>query len=259
MTSELSRYQDPWTAEQYDAQTTWPNPDLPLYLEMAAESPGRVLELACGTGRLLLPLARQGATVTGLDISPHMLAVARRKLAAEPEEVQARVTLVEGDMSRFALPHAYGLILIAFRSFQALLTRSDQRGCLECCAKHLLPDGRLVINVFHPWLSKLVAQKRIEQNEYTGPNGETVKAVSRVQFDFAEQSLTSHITYEVTSKAGERRSHEHVLRLRYFFRFESEWMLEACGFEVEALYGDFARSPFTTESPEMVFVARRAR
>jgi len=255
--ADMNRYQDPWTAEHYDAQITWPNPDLPLYLEMADQSPGPVLELACGTGRVLLPLARQGAMVTGLDISPHMLAVARRKLAAEPAEVQARVTLVEGDMSRFALPQAHGLILIPFRSFQALLIRADQRGCLECCAKHLLPEGRLVINVFHPWLSKLVAQRSAEPNEYTGPNGETVKAVSRVQFDFAEQSLTSHISYEIALASGETRSHEHVLRLRYFFRFEMEWMLEACGFEVEALYGSFDRSPFTAESPEMVFVARR--
>ena len=257
MSGELRRYEDPWTAEQYDAQTSWPNADLPLYLEMASESPGEVLDLACGTGRVLLPLARQGATATGLDISPHMLAVARRKLAAEPDDVQARVTLVEGDMSRFALPRAYGLILIPFRSFQALLTPGDQRGCLECCAKHLLPEGRLVINVFHPWISKLVAKKRGEANEYTGPNGEAVKAISQVQFDFAEQMLTSHITYQVTSKAGETRSHDHVLKLRYFFRFEMEWMLEACGFEVEALYGDFERSAFSVESPEMVIVARR--
>jgi SAM-dependent methyltransferase len=261
MSSELSRYQDPWTAEAYDAQIAggWPNPDLPLYLAMAAESPGRVLELACGTGRVLLPLARQGATVTGLDISPHMLAVARRKLAAETPEVQAPVTLVEGDMSEFSLPNAYGLILIPYRAFQALLTRADQRGCLECCAKHLLPDGRLVINVFHPWLSKLPAQRSAEPDEYVGPDGETVKVVSRVQFDFAEQSLTSRISYEITSSAGEPRAHEHVLRLRYFFRLEMEWMLEACGFEVEALYGDFERSPFTAESPEMVFVARRRK
>jgi len=257
MSSELSRYQDPWAAEHYDAQIAWPDPDLPLYREMAAESPGRVLELACGTGRVTLPLARQGATVTGIDISPHMLAVARRKLAAEPAEVRARVTLVEGDMSKFALPHACGLILIPFRSFQALLVRADQRGCLECCAKHLLPGGRLAINVFHPWLSKLVALKSAEPHEYIGPSGEEVKAVSRVRFDFAEQTLTSHITYQITSTAGETRSHEHVLRLRYFFRFEMEWMLEACSFEVEALYGNFDRTPFTADSPEMIFVARK--
>jgi len=257
MTSELSRYQDAWTAEHYDFQITWPNPDLPLYLEMARESTRPVLELACGTGRVLVPLARQGAAVTGLDISPHMLSVARRKLAAQPVEVQARVTLVEADMSRFALPHAYGLILIPFRSFQALLTRAEQRRCLECCARHLLPDGRLVINVFHPWLSKLAAQKSAEPQEYTGPHGEAVTAVSRTEFDFAEQMLTSRITYEITSANGEKQSHEHVLRLRYFFPFEMEWMLEACGFEVEALYGNFDRSDFTAESPEMIFVARR--
>jgi SAM-dependent methyltransferase len=213
--------------------------------------------LACGTGRVLLPIARQGATVTGVDISPHMLAVARRKLAAEPREVQARAGLIEGDMSEFSLPHAYGLILIPYRAFQALLTRGDQRGCLQCCARHLLPEGRLAVNVFHPWLSKLVAQRSAEPDEYTRPDGESVKVVSRVHFDFGEQMLTSKMTYEITSTTGETRSHEHVLRLRYFFRFEMEWMLEACGFEVEALYGDFDRSPFAADSPEMVFVARR--
>jgi SAM-dependent methyltransferase len=261
--TDSSRYKDPWLAELYDYAyvPTWGERDLPLWLALAGESTGPVLEVACGTGRVVLPLARAGWQVTGLDISPHMLAVARRKLEKENPEVQSRIRLVEGDMRHFALDERFSLILIPYRSFHALLTPAAQRRCLECCRRHLEPGARLAINVFHPRLSVLATPGGVDESphEYPGPDGATIRQSGHTDYDLANQTLVWHARYECTAPNGCVEVHEHSTPLRYFFRFEMKWMLEACGFEVEALYGDFQRSPFESDSPEMIFVARKPR
>ncbi|UCH34927.1 MAG: class I SAM-dependent methyltransferase [Armatimonadota bacterium] len=263
MNPDSNLYRDAWISETYDYHyaTRGIGDDVALWLALAAQTGGPVLELACGTGRVVLPLARAGYEITGLDLSPHQLAVARRKLAQEPGEVQARVRLVEGDMSGFDLGATYGLIIIPFRSFQALLERSQQRGCLESCARHLSPGGRLAIDVFNPRMSRLAAIGPVEESEatYTGPDGSDIRETGKTEYDTANQRLVWRPRYECTAPNGEVMVREYALELRYFFRFEMEWMLDAGGFEVEALYGDFDRSALTAESPEMIFVARRAR
>jgi SAM-dependent methyltransferase len=261
MRADLNRYEDPWTAGVYDCEAAdpWGDRDLDFYLELARESEGPVLELACGTGRLLLPLAQAGREITGLEISPHMLAVARRKLLEQETAARQRVMLIEGDMSGFSLGRQFGLILIPYRSFQALLEKEDQRGCLQCCREHLAGEGRLVINVFHPRLSRLVQSGWVEEqpHRFAGPDETDITVVALTKFDLSVQRLTSRVRYECASPDDRVTSREHLLEIRYFFRFEMEWMLEACGLQVEALYGDFDRSEFAADSPEMIFVARR--
>jgi SAM-dependent methyltransferase len=217
-----------------------------------------VLELACGTGRLLLPLAHAGFSVTGLDASRFMLAVARRKLAQEDDEVRARCRLVEGNMSGFTLEERFGLIYIPARSFQILLTREEQRSCLQRCARHLRPDGRLAIDVFNPRLDLLIDPAGHDEgpDDIKSPDGATITHRAHSDYDRAKQIVSALRRYEYNSDQG-HVAREYSLTLRYFFRFEMEWMLDACGFEVEALYGNFDRSEFAADSPEMVFVARR--
>ena len=261
MRADLNRYEDAWTAEIYDYEVSGSSrtADLAFWLALAEETGGPVLELACGTARVTIPLARAGHEITGLDMSPNMLAVARRKLEQEPADVRARIHLGEGDMRDFSLDERFRLIIIPFSAFQVLLEREDQRRCLECCARHLEPDGRLGIDVFHPKLSRLTAEGRVEEgpDEFSGPEGVSVRWSAHTDYDIANQRLRSRCRYERTASGGETTVSEHILELRYLFRFEMEWMLEACGFEVEALYGDFDRSPFAANSQEMVFVARR--
>jgi SAM-dependent methyltransferase len=219
-----------------------------------------VLEIACGTGRVLLPLARAGVPVAGLDVSEAMLAVAGRKLEGEPAEASARVTLVHGDMTQFELGRQFELIIIPFSAFQVLLTRADQRACLERCRAHLATGGKLAIDVFNPRLSRLASPAPVAEGpeEFSGPDGETVRWSGETEYDLANQLLRSQWRYERTSSRGETTISEHLLALHYFFRFEMEWMVEACGFEIESLYGDFEHNEFTADSPEMVFVGRKA-
>ncbi len=157
MKTDLNLYEDPWAAEVYDHHDGRKDDDLAFWLKLAEQTGGPVLELACGTGRVVIPLARAGHAVAGLDVSRSMLAVARRKLTREDAEVQARVRLVEGDMADFSVEGRFGLIFIAYRSFQHLVERAEQRKCLESCRRHLETEARLAINVFNPRLSRLVS------------------------------------------------------------------------------------------------------
>jgi SAM-dependent methyltransferase len=260
MRADLNRYEDPWTAEVYDYQTQGRGNDVPFWLSLAKEAGGEVLEVASGTGRVLLPLARAGVRVTGLDVSEAMLAVARRKLGGEPSEVADRVTLAHGDMTQFELGRRFDLVIIPFSAFQVLLTRADQRACLERCRAHLKPGRQFAIDVFNPSLGRLTRPQPVQEGpeEFAGPGGEAVRWSGETEYELASQTLLSRWQYERTAPGGETTISEHLLELRYFFRFEMEWMLDACGFDVEALYGDFARSEFAADSPELIFVARRA-
>jgi SAM-dependent methyltransferase len=259
MKADLNRYEDPWTAEIYDYQTEGVAGDVDFWLDLARQAGSNVLELACGTGRVVIPLACGGVRVTGLDVSPNMLQVAHRKLSNKPRDVIERVDLIEGDMRSFEIGRTFGLVFVAFRSFQALLTPADQRACLECSARHLNRGGLLALHVFNPRLSRLTAETPVQEDreDFDGPDGMRVRWSGETTYNLAEQTLRSVWRYERTASDGAVTHSEHVLKLHYFFRFEIEWMLEACGFEIEALYGDFDRSPFTAESPEMIFVARK--
>jgi len=260
--SDQTLFKDQWSAELYDFQrSTGEQPDVALWLELAKETGGPVCELACGSGPAMLPLARAGYQVVGLDLSPQMLAIARRRLEAESPGVRQRVRLVQGNMADFRLDEEFGLIYITTRSFQALLERIEQRSCLECCARRLRRGGLLAINVFNPRLSQLTSTGGVDlgPQEYRGPGGEMIRETGHIDYDIANQRLTWRMRQEATAPDGQVTPHEYVVHLRYCFRFEMEWMFEACGLEVQALYGDFDRSPFTADSPQMIFVARKGR
>jgi len=259
MKADLNRYEDPWTAQVYDYQTQGRGNDVPFWLSLAEEADDETLEIACGTGRVLVPLARAGLRVTGLDVSKAMLAVARRKLGGEPAEVSERVNLIHADMTQFDLGRQFGLVIIPFSAFQVLLTRSEQRACLERCRAHLEAGRLLAIDVFNPQLIRLTSSAPVLEGpeEFSGPEGETVRWSGETEYNLASQTLRSRWRYERTTSGGETTVSQHVLALHYFFRFEVEWMLEACGFEVEAVYGNFEGSAFAGDSPEMIFVARK--
>ncbi len=105
-------------------------PDVSFFVDLARQARGPVLELGCGTGRVLIPAARAGVEITGVDLSPQMLAVCDRKLQDESQPVRSRVRLVESDMQRFELSQKFALVTIPFRPFQHLIEVDDQLACL---------------------------------------------------------------------------------------------------------------------------------
>jgi len=237
--------------------------DIVFWVGAAVESGGPVLELGCGTGRVLLPTVRAEVPVVGLDLSGRMLGVCRQRLAAEPEAVRARAALVEADMRGFDLGRSFRLVTAPFRSFQHLLTVADQLACLGSIRRHLVEGGRLILDLFDPWLERLVAddlgRETGSEPEFVMPDGRRVLRRERtVSCDRAGQVLHGELVYHVTWPDGLRERLVHAYALRYLFRFEAEHLLARAGFEVEAVWGGYDRRPFGATQPgELILVARR--
>ena len=239
--------------------------DIPFYIDLARRQGPRVLEVACGSGRVLLPLVRAGFEVTGVDVSPHMLALARDKLDALDAEANApgRGELVRADMRDLALEFRdFDLAIIAVKSFAYLAERDDQLRCLAAIFRHLRPGGVLAIDLMHPrpeWVSAPRGSMRDDLLQSVAERGFTLSRVeSVVSTDLARQVRVIRSIYEVIDERGavtEKRFVEWPYR--WIYRFEAEHLLERAGFEVEALYGGYQREAFTAESAAMVFVARK--
>ena len=150
MDQDLGGYQsNPFVARIYDQVIPYRDrPDVEFFVEAAAKSGGPVLEVGCGTGRVLIPTARAGISITGLDLSDHMLDVCREALIEEPELVQNQVKLVQGDMRDFYLGKKFALVTTPFRPFQHLITIEDQIKCLENIQNHLEPGGKFILDIF---------------------------------------------------------------------------------------------------------------
>ncbi len=113
----LGGYDDnPFIAEFYDSVVPYrERQDVNFFVEMAQRSGGPVLELGCGTGRVLIPIAKSGIEIVGLDASPGMLSLCREKLLSESNDVQSKVLdLVQGDMRAFQLSRKFSLVTIPF-------------------------------------------------------------------------------------------------------------------------------------------------
>ena len=237
--------------------------DVEVYVGMATESGGPVLELGCGTGRVLIPTARRGIQITGVDLSERMLDKCRQKLLGEPAEVQARVQLAHGDIRRFDLGCTFGLVIIPFRPFQHLITLEDQLACLACVRSHLDAGGRFVVDVFNPDLRRLVDvsfhQEDREEPHFQMPDGRrVVRKFRNASIDLHRQVLNAEIVYDVTHPDGREERLVNAFPFRYYFRYEMEHLLARAGFEVEGLFSDFDRSPYGSKNPgELIFVARK--
>jgi SAM-dependent methyltransferase len=254
-----------FVAELYDFIEPYRNrPDADFYVDLAQKSKGPVLEVGCGTGRVLLPIVRAGIEIAGLDLSPAMLAVCEQKLAEEPPEVQARVTLHHGDMRDFDLARSFALAITPFRAFQHLETVEDQRSCLAAIRRHLRPGGQMVLDLFNPSLPLLADERRSEEwgdePGLTMPDGRKVVRQFRIaRHDLFGQLQDVEIIYYVTHPDGREERLVHMFPMRYTFRYEAEHLLARAGFEIEALYAGFDRSPYGSQYPgELIFVARRS-
>ena len=237
-------------ADLYDA-IVQPGPCEAFYLEEAQRWSGPVLELACGTGRLTLPLARNRDDVVGLDASPSMLAAASRKAAA----LGVQASFVHGDMRGFDLARRFGLIVISCNSLGHLTDPADLRACLATVRRHLLPGGVLAFDVALPDPLLLARPEGEARRLDLGPNpASAIEAEEMARYDPVNQVRISH--WSVRQGDGRQQSMAPLM-LRQFFPQEIPLLLETAGLELLARYGDFERSPLTPGSLNQICLARR--
>lgn len=226
--------------------------DIDFYVEEAKKSAGEVLELGCGTGRILIPTARAGVVITGIDRSLPMLEIARRKTAELPTPVRERITLLEGDMRSFKTDHKFDLVTVPFRAFLHLLTVDDQKQALKNIHRHLDDRGRLIFNIFDPNIDIIAAHRGYmgesikKISDFIHPeNGRRVIAWDSRVYDLAEQKIRETRMFDEIGNDGRVLNRWYVpLELRFIYRYEMEHLLELCGFRILDLFGDYDRSEF---------------
>ena len=226
--------------------------DIEFYRKLAREAYGPVLEIGCGTGRILLPIAVEGIPCMGLDASPRMLDALRRRQPPPTLRLACKA------MQSFDLgPDRFTLIFAGFRVLQHLYTVEEQLACLACVRRHLAPGGTFAFDVFAPDLGRLALTREPEREDVRfEQDDEEIVRYTAADFDTVNQVIKLRMRYE-RRQGGQVIDNELVeMRMRYFFRYELEHLLVRAGFEEVEIYGGFDGRPYDYVSGEMVVVAR---
>jgi SAM-dependent methyltransferase len=245
-------------APYYDLEHAGYQDDVDLYLNYAAACGSPVLEIGCGTGRLLLPLARQGFQLAGVDLSPAMLARARQSL--EEQGMLSRVELIETDARTLQLSQHFRLAFVGLNSFAHFTSRDEQRAVLTALHEHLLPDGLLILDLPYGDLRRY--QQAEGQLFHQGTwidkrRNEVVSHLLAASRDATGRML--HLThfYDVHPQGG--GLHRTVVQstLALLSPGEAELLVESCDFRLLHLFGDYDLNPCEEESPRLIVVAER--
>jgi SAM-dependent methyltransferase len=237
--------------------------DLEFYTSVANERKGPVLELACGTGRISCPLAVEGFSVTGIDISLPMLSIAEEERKHLSSMHVVDLVFLRGDMRAFSLRRKYRYILVPFSSFAFLTTRVEQEDCLDRIRESLLPDGILILDLFAPryedWGTPATPRRFVKAFfADVGDHGlELVNKFERFARDPYSGILRITTVYERYYYRESPLKVETVLPLAMFTPREVELLLEKSGFSIIDCFGDYGGKPYDKHSPRMIFMAAR--
>ncbi len=213
-------------------------PTVDRLAELAGD--GRALEFAIGTGRVAIPLAQRGVPVTGIELSRPMIDRLRTKIDA------ATIPVVVGDMTTVRAPGEYLLVYLVYNTISNLLTQAEQVACFRNAARHLLPGGRFVVELWVPELRKL------PPGQHATVWSVEPGCIALDTYDVLHQHVVSHhFTFDEGTQARLGRSPH-----RYIWPAELDLMAQLAGFELESRHADWADAPFTDESPSHVSVFR---
>lgn len=231
--------------------------DVEVYKELADQYGPHILEVGSGTGRILLPLAREGFEVTGLELNEDILEICRKKIEEESHGVVENVELIEGDMRDFDLDKKFDLIIAPCNVICHLIKRSDLKQTLSCFRDHLFEDGVLVIDNSMPDVESMVENNGEEQMlEFTHPeNGRKIVNKFTPSYDFVEQIERDSIVIKEFDGETKTREAEVEEKLTFYFPKELREILRSEGFEIFEERGSLNKeAPIDENSDEMVFL-----
>ncbi len=239
----------------YDLEHLHFDEDVDLYRNFAELASGSLLELACGSGRLLLPLAQDGYKLVGVDNSEAMLRLAHENL--EGSGLLSQCKLVEQDIRALQLDQKFRLAFVALGSFAHLVTRKDQKQALTAIRANLATSATFILdisNVDARYMEDLSGQV-LHQGTWHQEDGSILTHfVSPASARGVHLLELTHF-YDRHVQGGTVQRTVINTELYLFERSEMELLLEGAGFVVKDVYGDYALSPYDHESPRMIFVA----
>jgi len=233
--------------------------DFNFYIGLAKKMGSPILELGSGTGRLLIPLAKQGYNVHGLELQQGMLDFAKEEIEKAGKEIQKRVTLHLGDMRNFSLPYQFNLVIIAFSTWHELHTGGNRKQTLSCIFQHLKQGGCLAID------NKIYSAKDpryglLRHRMTTFESNEIVTCFDVNTFD--EKSINCNIRKlvfvdRVVPSEGnmKRQVYEFVFTYQPADKVIAE--LKQAGFSEVEVYGGLNYEPLDSTSKRQVFLARK--
>ncbi len=235
--------------------------DIPFYLEYASRINGDILELSCGSGRITIPLAKAGHEVWGMDISNATMESFRKKIKDLPEEAAQRIHLFHGDMTDFKINKKYPLILIPFRSYQALIEDNQQNMCLRSVYNHLSEDGFFIITFLKPmddiknrWIKK---EETFEWENIDPRTGNKVRRHQiRKNIEPNKQIIYMDLVFYIEQVDGSEERLVEELSIKYHYEDQIRSLLFSNGFEIIEEMGYYDRRPIT-EGSEFIFVCQK--
>jgi 2-polyprenyl-3-methyl-5-hydroxy-6-metoxy-1,4-benzoquinol methylase len=245
----LEDFRDP---ETYDVEDNGYDADRPLIEQWAQTLGGPLLDLACGTGRVAIPLAEQGYQVTGVDITPEMIGRARQKAAARGVSVD----WVVADARAFQLGKRFSFIFMLANAFQFFLTRQDHEALLARAREHVQPDGCFLFETRNPTPRNLTEVRRPEAQHYTTLDGSHLVVTEQQQYDPLAQIQHYIRTLTFHHPDGQQDVQTRRVALRYVYPQEMEALLFYNGWQVRACYGNWQQEALSATSPSMIYVCQ---
>ena len=237
-----------YDASIYDGMNTQMD-DLPFYRKWLSQKPNaRVLELCCGTGRLTIPLAKEGFDITGVDLTPSMLEQAKRKAAEEGLDIP----LIEGDMRTLNLGASFNIVFIPFNSIHHLYRNEDLFEALKTVKHHLKSDGLFLLDCFSPNIRYITAAEKEQQviAEYATEDGRNVRIVQEMRYESATQINRISWHYHIDDAFHSVQD----LDMRMYYPQELDAYLQSAGFKILHKFGGFQEEAFGGDSDKQIFV-----
>lgn len=240
--------------------------DIPFYLRCAAKIGGPILELACGTGRITIPLAEAGHDVWGLEYSETMLEQFENKMTGLPKETADKIHLVQGDMSHFQLDRefAFPLVILPCRSFQLLYDEEKEKACLKCVYSHLAGNGFFIIDIGNFIPNKEKEGEWVSGEEFFDWENSDPKTGDKIQrshirkeIDMERQIIYPQKTFRITRPDGTTEQVVKRSPFKYFFEDQVRNLLVTNGFKIVEEMGYYDGRPITEKNSEFLFVCRK--